>query len=89
MYVSGEEEMLVIDVARPAIVPDSKLPVNKNRHTGDVPDTVYVALYTNFFIPGIVFDTLVHCVRLISAGHTGVISTPAFGGSIARSIVVT
>ena len=37
-------------------------------------------------MPGIELDVLVHCVLLMSAGHTGVISTPKFGACIARLI---
>ena len=48
----------------------------------EVPDSVTLAVYTNFLMPGIALLGLVQVVLLASEAHTGVTSTPADGVTI-------
>jgi len=84
MSVEPGPTILVIAAARPALVAPPRFPLNSNRHNEEAEGKVTLAEYTNFFMPGIEYEGLTHCVNASESGHTGVISTPAEGGSIAR-----
>src|ERR1700748_19705 len=70
------ELILVIDELLPALEVPPIFPVNKKRYTVDVPGTVTLPVYINFFMPGSGLAILLQVVLPACAGQTGVTSTP-------------